>query len=433
MHAPLSPALRVEWRAISALTPIVEQWRALAARALEPNVFYDPAFALAAAPVFGARCGAVLVWSAPGRLVGLFPAQVAGWREGSWPATAGWSHPYAPLGTPLVDRDEAEPVIGAWLEHLARDPAAPALLLLPMLPESGAFARALDAALSRKGLASATFGRHQRALLEPGAHPAQYFERAVPARKRKELQRQRRRLEEFAPVTFTTATEQQHVARALEDFLVLEASGWKGLAQTAAANDPALRRFVETAVTTLAAQGQARIDRMVLGGSAIAAAITLSAGDTAWFWKIAYSEGVARFSPGVQLVCELTSGFAAQPGLAHVDSCATADHPMIDHMWRERLMLCDRLIAVKRSVVPFALACGAETLRRAMLAAARALRDGLRQRKPKAASGLGPEQPADHLAGGGHRHLRDEGDLARVLMRGQPGADETLDVGGKRV
>ena len=50
MHAPLSPTLRVEWRAISTLEPIVEQWRSLCERALEPNVFYDPGFALAAAP-----------------------------------------------------------------------------------------------------------------------------------------------------------------------------------------------------------------------------------------------------------------------------------------------------------------------------------------------------------------------------------------------
>ena len=40
-----------------------DEWRDLARRALEPNVFYDPAFALAAAPVFGADAGAVLVWS----------------------------------------------------------------------------------------------------------------------------------------------------------------------------------------------------------------------------------------------------------------------------------------------------------------------------------------------------------------------------------
>ena len=168
MHAPLNPALRVEWRAIAELASIAEQWRSLVARALEPNVFYDPAFALAAAPVFGERSGAVLVWSARGSLMGLFPARLAGWRNGALPATIGWTHPYAPLGTPLVDRNDAEPVITAWLEHLAREPAMPALLLLPLLPEGGAFARALDAVLSRQRLRSAAFGHHRRALLKPG-------------------------------------------------------------------------------------------------------------------------------------------------------------------------------------------------------------------------------------------------------------------------
>ena len=54
---------RAEWRPLAALGEVRGEWRDLARRALEPNVFYDPAFALAAAPVFGADIGAVLVWS----------------------------------------------------------------------------------------------------------------------------------------------------------------------------------------------------------------------------------------------------------------------------------------------------------------------------------------------------------------------------------
>ena len=57
------------------------------------------------------------------------------------------------------------------------------------------------------------------------------------------------------------------------------------------------------------------------------------------------------------------------------DSCATPDHPMIDHVWRERLALSDRLIALRRSAMPFALTCWIETLRRSAIAAAKALRD----------------------------------------------------------
>jgi len=48
---------RLEWRPLAALAQIAGEWRALAARALVPNVFYEPTFALAAAPVFGRDTG----------------------------------------------------------------------------------------------------------------------------------------------------------------------------------------------------------------------------------------------------------------------------------------------------------------------------------------------------------------------------------------
>src|SRR5437867_9491866 len=89
---------RAEWKPLAALGDVRGEWRELAARALEPSVFYDPAFALAAAPVFGADVGAVLVWSnaAPQRLIGLFPLRVER-RYGVVSTLTGWTHPYAPF------------------------------------------------------------------------------------------------------------------------------------------------------------------------------------------------------------------------------------------------------------------------------------------------------------------------------------------------
>jgi CelD/BcsL family acetyltransferase involved in cellulose biosynthesis len=377
MHAPLSPAYRVEWRDLTALGDIVAEWRALAARTAESNVFYEPEFLLAAAPVLGAEAGALLVRSATGRLAGLFPARIERWRN-LVPALVGWTHPFAPLGTPLVDRDDAEGIIAAWLDHLGRERSLPATLLLPLTAADGAFARALDAVLNQTGRASAAFGRHQRAMLAPGAHRADYIEHAVSAGRRKELRRQRRRLEDIAPVTFATATSPQDIEAALKDFLVLEASGWKGAAGTAIVDSPKVRDFVERAVRALAAEGRARVDRLYLNGTAIAAVITLSSGDTAWCWKIAYSEGVSRASPGVQVALDLTASVLAQPSPAQVDSCATADHPMIDHIWRERLALHDRLIALRPSAVPFTFVCGIEGLRRLAISFAKSIRNRLR-------------------------------------------------------
>jgi len=380
MHAPLSAAYRVEWRSLAALDDIADEWHTLAHRALEPNVFYAPGFLGAAARVFGKEAGAALVWSGTGRLVGLFPARRRRGFGGLRPAWTGFVHPFAPLGTPLVDRAEPESAIAAWIDHLAHVAGTPALALLPLLPEQGAFAAALDMVLSRSGHRHATLDRHARALLAPGAQRDAYVERAVSPHRRKELRRLRRRLGEIAPVTFTMVAEPDAVRAALEDFLVIEASGWKGIAGTAVVNDPAIRDFVESAIEALAAERKVRIGRLHLNGRAIAAAVVLISGDSGWCWKIAHNEGLAQYSPGVQLMLDLTSALMTQDGLDRVDSCATAHHPMIDHIWRERLLVSDRLIALRPGAVPFALACAAEAARRRAIAAAKAVRNRMRGR-----------------------------------------------------
>src|SRR6266704_4366380 len=152
---PAAASLRVEWRPLASLAAVVAEWRARSARALEPNVFYEPAFALPAAPVFGRSAGAGLVWLHD-RLIGFLPANVERRYGLPLPVLTGWTHRYGPLGTPLIDRDDADLALAAWLDHVAREAALPPLWLLPLLPD-GPFARALDAALARRNGASVRF------------------------------------------------------------------------------------------------------------------------------------------------------------------------------------------------------------------------------------------------------------------------------------
>jgi Acetyltransferase (GNAT) domain len=138
-----------------------------------------------------------------------------------------------------------------------------------------------------------------------------------------------------------------------------------------------LRRFLCAATDGLAADGKAAVNRILLDGAPIAAAIRLRSGRAAWFWKIAYDESFARFSPGVLITVALTEELLEDDTIAHADSCATADHPMIDHIWRERLPLCDRLIGV-RPQAPFSSARYLEAMRSAAIAHAKAARDYFR-------------------------------------------------------
>jgi len=371
----------VEWRELSELEAIADDWRELAAHALSPNVFYEPAFALAAASMFGVGVGAALVWSgtSPRRLLGFFPARIEKRRYGvKLPVLVGWTHPYAPLGVPLVEPEAAEPVIAAWLAYLAGHAEFPGLLVLPFLPEEGPFGAALAPILRRAQMPAAAFNRHRRALLAPSdAERAHYIERALSARRLKQLRRFGRRLGELGALLFTRTTEPDAVDAALDDFFMVEASGWKGAAGTAALADAELCYFVRTALHGLAHEGKVAINRILVDGGAVAAGITLRSGDAAWFWKIAYDERFARYSPGVLVTLALTENLLDDAAVARADSCAPADHPMIDHVWRERLPLCDLMVAL-RPQAPFRFARRLENLRNAAIAAAKQVRDKLR-------------------------------------------------------
>ena len=75
LHGTIESGLCVEVKALDELASVASELRDLIARACEPNIFYEPAFVLAAAPVFGRDVLAGLVWrrSATTRLVGFFP------------------------------------------------------------------------------------------------------------------------------------------------------------------------------------------------------------------------------------------------------------------------------------------------------------------------------------------------------------------------
>jgi hypothetical protein len=396
VHGPVESAFRVEWRPRAELAAIVTQWRELTSRAVAPNVFYEPAFALAAMPVFGADIGAGLVWSRglPARLLGVFPGRVERRRYGiSLPIFVGWTHPYAPLGSPLVDATACDDVIAAWLAHAGNSDELPKLMLLPYLPVDGSLASSFDRALARRGGSHASFARHARALLAPpppvpspakageGWEGVDYLARAIERKKRKELRRQRNRLADCGIVTTLIAGTAAEITSALDDFFTLEASGWKGRARTAARLQPEIMKFMTDAVRALAAEGRAQIIRLCVDEHAIAAVVILRSGPTAWCWKIAYDESRARFSPGVQVILDTTEMLLADAGIACVDSCASPDHPMIDHIWRERLTLADRLIGLEPGgTLRFRAACALETSRRSAIGAAKALRDWRRRR-----------------------------------------------------
>nr|WP_282567772.1 MULTISPECIES: GNAT family N-acetyltransferase [unclassified Devosia] len=167
------------------------------------------------------------------------------------------------------------------------------------------------------------------------------------AKRLKEMRRLRHRLDDEGAVAFTVADRPDTIAPAVQRFLALEASGWKGKQGTGLAQAQGDARFVELAALDMGARGGFEVAELQLDGRTIAAGLVLKGAGQALFFKIAYDESMGRVSPGVQLTLEMTRRFAENPEISFVDSTAAAGHPMIDHIWRERLAVGDLLIATR--------------------------------------------------------------------------------------
>ncbi|MGY4358119.1 hypothetical protein ACVW0J_004612 [Bradyrhizobium sp. i1.7.7] len=165
---------------------------------------------------------------------------------------------------------------------------------------------------------------------------------ALGAKKLKELRRQRHRLEEHGPVAFEVARKPDEIGPALETFLQLEASGWKGKRGTALIQHAGDATFIRRAVPALAETAQCEVITLRAGTTPVAAGIVLHHQDRAFFFKLGIDERFARYSPGVQLTLDLTRHLCADPAIASADSTASADHPMINPIWRGRFAIGGR-------------------------------------------------------------------------------------------
>ncbi|HYA74338.1 MAG TPA: GNAT family N-acetyltransferase, partial [Roseiarcus sp.] len=175
------------------------------------------------------------------------------------------------------------------------------------------------------------------------AGPTSRFEAGLDKKRRKEWARQRRRLEERGRVESTAVDG----AGGVEAFLALEERGWKGAQGSALGADAARAAFTREMLARFAARGQLRIHSLALDGEPIAIGLVLRSGVRAFYWKTAYDERFADYSPGLQLTLDLSRRLERESGLTLIDSCAISGHPMIDRLWPARLDLVDLALALR--------------------------------------------------------------------------------------
>lgn len=333
---------------------LVEELDYLCARTIEPNVFFNPRFLAPAMPRLEDREVRLAVIrdgdEYRNRLRLLVPISVE--RPVvplGVPVMRTWSSPFGPLGTPLIDRDDPVGVVEDFLSMLSRPHLKmPKVLILPDIRLDGPVASLIATVAETRGLTLVTTGQTSRPVLESELDGDDYLKASLRAHHYREFRRLKRRLGDLGKLEHAVARGPEEIRHAIERFLTLEASGWKGRERTAMAIDRFRAAFAREAVHRLAEQDMCRIHSLTLDGRTVACLIVFVEAGVAYTWKTAYDETLAAYSPGTLLMIEVTRQHLDDPNIMMTDSCAVPDHPVMSRLWSERKPVGTLVIGLTR-------------------------------------------------------------------------------------
>jgi CelD/BcsL family acetyltransferase involved in cellulose biosynthesis len=317
------------FRDADALRELVPEWEALAADAAEPNPFYEPWLLLPALEAYGAgedfRC--LAVWQ-DGTLSALFPLRLERrFRRLPVRGARSWLHRNMLVGTPLIRAKSAAVCVDALL----RSGIAPALEF-EWTAADGAFYGALAEAAGDGGFPWMVSDAYVRAVLVRGRDPRSRFNSNM----KNNLRRWQSRLAAAGRLEPVRLAPGDDIAAWTEQFIRLEASGWKGSAGSAIACREPDRRFFTAALAEAHRRGRLLITGLDLDGRPLARHTLLLGGEGAFTFKIAYDEAYASCSPGIVAEADNVRQFLENPGPQWIDSNTARENTSYGRVWKDR-------------------------------------------------------------------------------------------------
>jgi hypothetical protein len=328
----------------------------LSNRVMEPNIFFAARVLAPAMPrIEDRKVQLALIRdeterSSRMRFLMPFSIEKPGFALGA-PILRAWANPFGPLGTPLVDAEDAAETLDNLLEALGdRQTPLPKVLVLPDLRVSGRFAQLIRALAVARNLPISLTGTYQRPILDSSLDGDTYLRQSLSAHHLRDMRRMWRKLAATGTLTHDIARQPGDIRRRTEEFLALEARGWKGRKRSSLINDRYRAAFAREAIGNLAEVDGVRIHTLNLDGRAIASLIVLIMAGEAYTWKTAYDEDFSGFSPGKLLMMMLTEWHLDDANITRSDSCAAFDHPIMSRFWRERETMGTLVIGLQENL-----------------------------------------------------------------------------------
>jgi CelD/BcsL family acetyltransferase involved in cellulose biosynthesis len=330
----------------------LESWRGLAKEAITPNPFYEPwtllsalghlrdqgdlRFLLVVGPAN--KNGTEALW-------GFFPLELQS-KCLRLPVrtVAFWQHRYCFLAAPLVDRRHVYEVLDSFWRWFEQNPLGCNVLDTNYLPADGPFHQIWSDFTIGRSLH--VLNEHPRAFQAPAQTIDSYIAGLFSPDRRSENVRKERRLRELGAVEYQLLDNLEGVDAWLDEFIRLEAAGWKGGPEgDAFAKQAADCAYLRAIIRAGFEEKRVSLLSLRLDGRAIAMRSVFISGCDAFAFKSTYDEAFSKYSPGLLLVLEHLRRLFGERGIERMDTCTAPRHPMHDATASERRIIRRSIIS----------------------------------------------------------------------------------------
>lgn len=316
--------------------PVVAAWRELSARAAVPNPFFDPDFLLPAWQHLPEFDGGLLAVFDESEMVASMPlVREARLRRLPLSGMVTAHGDYGFFGLPLIAPDRGPEVVSALFAAVRTEAS---WLRFDLLPADSDFAVQLQQVARAERLPLRILTTSERAVARASA-PAPALSSGSLSR----FARKRRALGRELGASVDTV-DRSDDAGAVEDFLRLEASGWKGRSGGAFQVRPGHAEFLREMWNGFRRQGRLSIVSLQAGERAIATRCCLVGGDVLYAFKTSFDDELARFSTGTLLELELFDFLGDDVSM--IDTCADPDNGWLNGLYPERRPMVQFLVGL---------------------------------------------------------------------------------------
>ncbi|MGO9457085.1 MAG: GNAT family N-acetyltransferase [Acidimicrobiales bacterium] len=327
-------------------------WRDLGARAVEPNPFFEPDCVIPAAihQTYGAEIGLVVAED-EGRFMACMPFRYVRRWKFPYPIVTSQVRRMPYSGTPLVDESAGEEAVATLLAGLAeqRRVHRGRILHLEATAADGPVAGLLRSAIAQLSFPTSVLYSYERGLLRRRDDGG--YEQIHSSKARYNLRRQRRQLSEHFTGGEVLVVERGNDPSAIDDYIKLEASGYKahtGVAMTTVPGEP---EYFTDMCKRFSAAGRLHILALEVDGHTVAMEIWVRGGEGLFLIKISYDEDYARFGPGVLLQTGALQDFNSRTNARWIDTCTSADNEILLRLYPDRRQVEAQLIVLGRNAV----------------------------------------------------------------------------------